>query len=219
MQGDQYSERYVFAVYSPPELTEPTTALASFQSDKRTLCYCVLEHGSTGDHPHLNLIYNTTSRPCEQREWMYRQLGIPRKEIPQQRYLVHCKNVSDLAMLVCGYLTKEEDAEVIYCHDDFSVASLSDQYKASKKVFRTTSTQKRLLTCVSEVQVFEQALRYFESRELSDFEFRRFQKQWVDSLHYCKRMSWTKLHNWLRLYYSEDATLPDSGSYPLIFDI
>jgi len=108
----------VFIVFSP----RPTSYLAvesivmQFAKTLTDKVLLVKENGKSGDHPHLNLVYNDKSVTHIQN--IYRKIKplFTKAMHEENKRLVHIKEVYDMHTLVRGYLQKESDATVLYTH-------------------------------------------------------------------------------------------------------
>lgn len=196
---DDKLQSFVFCVYSPRDMPDHTSVYEQLTSVKHEVVFSNLEYGSNHDHPHLNIIYRTTTRPDTLRSALYAKLGIARADIKTERNLIHCKRVTDLTSLIGGYLQKEEDAIVIFVHPTIDLAVMRRKVEERKSDLKPTKG-KSLLTPVSEKQVLEMLIVYFQSRDFTSSEYYGFQQHFAQNHFYCSRISWRKLFNWMMLY-------------------
>jgi hypothetical protein len=80
----------------------------------------IKEYGINGDSPHLNIIYDVIkeSHGKSYTQVLKRHINKYERNYLSSRTLVHkrIKNDIQLANVICGYLTKEQNSEILYNH-------------------------------------------------------------------------------------------------------
>lgn len=74
----------------------------------------IKENGKNGDHPHLNIIWEfNISRTNDVNQKIHRLLEKKYPQIASSSHLIQTKNITNLEMLIGGYLQKEDHYEVL----------------------------------------------------------------------------------------------------------
>ena len=191
-----------FVVFSPKDFEPAHDQMLrdAFDTCSSRLIHAVIEHGKDGTHPHLNYIVESPRRTDNLRTAIYRALGYDSAQQKDARHLICVKLVKDLPTLVCGYLTKEEEAEILYTTLDIDRMKM-DYISASNRFSRSASRKQRLES-VTEAEVISMFIEYGLELggSLTIPDLQAFQCDFVRKRYYCQRISWKRVLEYARLY-------------------
>lgn len=203
---------FVFLVYSPRDYD--SSMEESLKMVNNAQCYwMVKEYGKSGSHPHLNVVYLTSTRKDNFRRQLYRYYQLDPKT---NKRVFKVKAVPDIIGLA-GYLSKEERHELLY-----DVNGTFHEYLAKNDVdqryFFKSLTTPYTLECVTEDALIAFGLEYFEGDDKvpTVSEFRRWQTLLVQKRYYCSRVKWSRVYNYICVFHGH---VLEADEFPQLLEV
>lgn len=120
----------MYSVVSPKKEVYPLFEEFFKSYSKYPMDLLIRENGTTGDHPHLNIIWDTSVKKRTQDLTGLLKKHMAKASLPNldSPVLLRTRVITDVNTLIGGYLQKEENYSVLYDSKKYDIAALKVKY-------------------------------------------------------------------------------------------